>query len=68
MTQVFIKIKSHRAREKLMALLGYTPKGYYVPGDGNDYRQIPLADVEGALRIKGISKTRQNKEFLQYWY
>jgi len=65
---VLIRVKSHRAREKMKAALGYLPQGYYSFEFDGEFREVPAAEVGKLNGIKGLSRARVDRAKLrQYW-
>jgi hypothetical protein len=62
--EVFVRTKSHRARHKLDALLGYHPPYYWTWEDGGEFAKIPADKLDEARKIKGITKARKKPEDL----
>jgi hypothetical protein len=61
-----IKTHSHRARAKLKSLLGTDPQGYFSFHKNGDWREIPDEQLENALKIKGITKSKLPEGALKY--
>ena len=63
-----IRVQSHRAREKLISLLGYLPKGYYSWTRSGEWREVSpaeLAKIQDA-GIKGITKSLWTEDLRPY--
>ena len=68
MAAVLIRVKSHRARDKMKAALGYLPQGYYHPDAPGEFREVPQAEMEKLHGIKGLSRARVDRAKLRgYW-
>lgn len=61
---MIIRVKSHRACDKLVRLLGYKPQGYYSFFFEGSFYEIPDSCTE-ALSIKGVTKARVDVSKLQ---
>jgi hypothetical protein len=54
---MIIRVKSHRAYDKLVCLLGKEPQGYYSFFFEGRFYEIPDACTD-ALQINGVTKAR----------
>lgn len=63
--KVFVRIGSHRAREKMKMALGYMPQGYYSWNHPGEWREVALEELEKLRGIKGITRSRINPEELR---
>lgn len=65
---VLVKVASGRARQKLAALLGYLPQGYYSFNKKGEWRDVPAARLGEVLKIKGITRAQAKRaDLLGYW-
>lgn len=63
---MIVRVHSHRARQKLSSLLGSQPPGFFSYRRCGEFREVPDDRGEEALRIKGITKSRQYADLLPY--
>lgn len=61
-----VRVKSHRAREKLKDLLGFLPDGYFSWERDGEWREVPVDRLEEILRIKGISRSKRADDLRPY--
>jgi hypothetical protein len=65
---VLIRVKSHRARDRMKAALGYLPQGYYSFDFDGEFREVTPAEMEKLRGIKGITRARVDRAKLRaYW-
>lgn len=64
---VLVKCNSHRSREKLKYLLGFSPKGYYSSYSRHHVYEIPADKLESALEITGVTKSRKIYQIHPTW-
>lgn len=63
-----VRVWSGAARKRLVSLLGSLPQGYYVFGKPGEYREVPLSRLEEALKLRGITRARVDRDqLLGYW-
>ncbi len=62
-----VKCGSHRAREKLTRLLGYTPQGYYSFYARNHVYEVHDSRLDEAVTIKGVTKSRRIYGISRTW-
>lgn len=55
---MIIRVKSHRARAKMVAALGRLPQGYYSFCFSGEFREVSDAEVYKLHGIKGLSRAR----------
>jgi len=60
---IMVKAMSHRAYQKLFKICDEKPQSYYLKdfskhGDDKGFYLIPIEKLEEALKIKGITRTR----------
>jgi hypothetical protein len=74
--KVIVRANSHRSYEKLFRLVGgkdnapaYYPVENFFSDNSKGYYRISLEYLEGALKIKGISKPRQQdmSHYVKCW-
>ena len=55
--QCLIRVGSHRARERLIKLLGYLPQGFFNWHRPGEWRQVSLVELQKIkdAKVKGIS-------------
>ena len=62
-----VRVHSHRARSKLIHLLGgITPQGYFSFNKRGEWREIPDDKLDDAKQIKGISASKLPSDALGY--
>ena len=62
-----IRVRSHRARDRLKSLLGYLPQGYFSWTKSGEWRECPNGHLSAACEISGITKARDSiTELSQY--
>lgn len=61
---MIVRVKSHRAYDKLANLLGYKPKGFFSFFFDGHFCDIPDSCTE-ALNIKGVTRSRVDVSRLQ---
>lgn len=59
---MILRTHSHRARQKLEALLGFHPPYFYTFRDGAEFVEVAEPMVDTALGIKGVRRTRFRRE------
>lgn len=65
---VLIRVKSHRARDKMKAALGYLPQGYFSWKFPGEFRDVPAAEIEKLRGIKGLTRAHVDRAQLRgYW-
>ena len=65
---MIIRVKSHRARDKMKAALGYLPQGYYLLDGPGEFREVTAAEMHKLQGIKGLSRARVDRDQLRaYW-
>jgi hypothetical protein len=63
-----VRVKSHRAREKMKAALGRLPVGYFSFRFAGEFREVSTAEWEKLQGIKGLSRARVDRaELRRYW-
>lgn len=62
---VLIRVKSHRARDRMKAALGYLPQGFYAWEFDGEFREVPTAEVNKLQGIKGLSRARVDRAALR---
>ncbi len=67
--KTLIRCASHRARQKLFALLPEKPQGYYSWKTycTGGFWEIPTEMVPQALTITGITRATPRYEYLKCW-
>lgn len=67
-TGTLVRVNSHRARRKLHTLVGEKTPAYFSFKFNGEFRLIPSSQLEEALKITGISRTRHKlNELCQCW-
>lgn len=61
---MFIKINSHRARDRVASALGRLPQGYFDWNKKGEWREISPEEFEKVKDIKGVTKSRVKSENL----
>lgn len=65
---VVVRVGSHRARRKLIALLNGKPPAYFSFKFKGEFIPVPVERAGEALAITGISRTKhQLSELIQCW-
>ena len=64
---VLIRVKSHRARDKMKAALGYLPQGYFSYDFPGEFREVPTAELGKLTGIKGLSRARVDRAKLRQY-
>lgn len=65
---VLVRVKSHRARRKLVTLLDGKPPTYFSFRFKGEFIPVPTERINEVLRITGISRTKHNlSELTQCW-
>lgn len=61
LTKTFwVKVTSHRGREKMYRLLGFKPQSYFAWGVNGEWYQLPERETkESILSIKGVSLVKK---------
>ncbi len=68
MANIFIRVKSHRARQRMERELGREPQGYFSFDFDGEFREVTEEEWARLQDIKGLSRARVDKEKLrQYW-
>jgi hypothetical protein len=62
-----VKVGSHRARQKLVRLLGYLPPGYFSWQRQGEWREVPHDKLTEALAIKGISRANRKPDLRRFF-
>ena len=62
---MFVRIKSHRARSKVMRALGREPKGYYSWTFLGEFREIQEKEYDRVKNIKGVTRARVDESQLR---
>ena len=62
-----VKVSSHRAREKLVRLLGYVPQGYFSWRREGEWLEVPHGKLAEALAIKGISRAKWKPDLKKFF-
>jgi len=62
---VIIRVKSHRARDRMKAALGRLPQGYYSFDFGGEFREVTPAEMEKLQGIRGITRARVDRAKLR---
>lgn len=60
-----VRVRSHRARNKLIALLGMVPQGYTIFLKGGEWRDCPDDLLAQATQIKGITKSKKTADMMR---
>lgn len=61
---MIIRVKSHRAYDKVERILGYAPKGLYSFYFEGNFYEVPDTSTE-VLEIKGVTKARVDESKLR---
>ena len=64
---MFVKITSHRSRDRLESVLGYVPCAYFSFRKDGEWYEIPDEQSQKVLRIKGIVKSKLPKGAMKCW-
>lgn len=65
---VFVRVRSHRASDKLKRLLNVEKLDWYFNfWDGNNFVRIPADRLNDARQIKGITLARPTHHLHQCW-
>ncbi len=61
-----VRVRSHRARQKLAGLLGAMPRGYFCWDRPGEWRAVPADRLDDARKIKGITASKWTDEHRPY--
>ncbi len=65
---IIVRVKSHRAREKMKAALGYLPQGYYSFDFPGEFREVTPEEMKKLRGVKGLCRARVDLAKLRaYW-
>jgi len=64
-TEVIVRTKSHRARERLDRAIGRHPLYYFTWTDGGCFAEITAEEYETIKSVKGITRARVSREDLR---
>jgi len=65
---IVVRVKSHRARGKMEAALGYLPQGYFSHEFNGEFRGVTPDEMEKLRGVKGITRARVDRDKLRaYW-
>lgn len=59
---VFVRVASHRARERMIALLGYTPAYYFSWERSGEWAAVRGEDLERAVSVVGITRASKTHD------
>ena len=66
--RVLVRLGSHRARQKLEALIGYRPQNWFSFRHAGYLAEIPLVWLPQARKIKGIRLAKVKvEEWMRCW-
>ncbi len=66
-TLVFVRVRSHRAADKLKRLLGCELAWYYSMHENNNFVEISADMLDAERQIKGITLARPKSELMRCW-
>lgn len=55
---MLIRVKSHRARDRMQTVLGYLPQGYFSWEYPGEFRDVPADEVAKLTDIPGLTRAR----------
>ena len=64
-TEIVLRTKSHRARERLGRIIGRRPDYYWTWEDGGCFAVVTAQEYEAVRSTKGITRARVAREELR---
>lgn len=65
---VIVRVKSHRARQRLTQAVGRLPQGFHSWDFPGEFREITAEEFAKARAIPGITRARVNRESLSPYF
>lgn len=62
---VIVRVKSRRARKRMVEALGYLPQGYYLWTSADDFRGVSHSEWVRLKGIKGLTRARVDRTRLR---
>lgn len=65
---MFVRVNSHRARDKMQRALGHMPDGYFSLHFDGEFRNVTPGEFEKIKNVTGISRAKVNElQLLKCW-